>query len=34
MEGTMRDMFEVFCTVILRNYGRGTEEGKEVSRLV
>jgi len=31
MEGTMRDVFEVFCTVISRNYVRGTEEDHEVS---
>jgi hypothetical protein len=32
MEGTMRDVFEVYCTVISRNYGRGTEEDHEVSQ--
>jgi hypothetical protein len=30
MEGTMRDVVEVYCTVISRNYERGTEEEHEV----
>jgi len=34
LEEKMRDVIEVFCTVISRNYGRGTEEEHEVSRLV
>ena len=34
MEGTIRDVFEVFCTVISRNYDRGAEDDHEVSRLV
>jgi len=34
MEGTIRDVVELYCTVISRNCGRGTEEGHEVSRLV
>jgi hypothetical protein len=34
MEGTMRDVFEVFCKVILRNCGRGKEEDHKESRLV
>ena len=32
MEGKMRDVFAVFCTVISRNYSRGTEEGHEASQ--
>jgi len=34
MEGTMRDVVELYCTVISRNYGRGTEEDHEFSRRV
>ena len=32
MERTMSDVVHVYCTVISRNYGRGTEENKEVSQ--
>jgi len=28
----MRVVFEVYCTVISRNYGRGTEEAQKVSQ--
>jgi len=34
MERTMGDVVEVYCTVISRNYVRGTEENHEVSWLV
>jgi hypothetical protein len=34
MEGKMREMFEVFFTVISQNYSRWTEEDHKVSRLV
>jgi hypothetical protein len=34
MEGTIRDVVEVYCTVISRNCGRGTEEEHEENRLV
>ena len=32
MEGTIRDLVEVYCTVISRNYFRLTEESQEVSQ--
>jgi hypothetical protein len=32
MEGTMRDVVEVYCTVTSRNYSTGTEEDQEVSQ--
>ena len=32
MEGIMRDVVEVYSTIISRNYGRGTEEDQEVSQ--
>jgi hypothetical protein len=32
MEGVMRDVVEVYCTVISRNCGRGTEEDHDVSQ--
>jgi len=31
MEGTIRDVVEVYCTVISRNYGSGTEEDNKMS---
>jgi hypothetical protein len=34
MEGTMRDVFEVYCAVMSRNCNRGPEEDHEVSKLV
>ena len=34
MEGTMRDVVEVFCTVILRNYDRGLKKTTKGLRLV
>jgi hypothetical protein len=32
MEETMRDVVEVYCAVLSRNCGRGTEEDHEVSQ--